>query len=165
MRNGELLQNVHEQGQWGTWFSLGGPPGGGVSWDQPSAVWKNPNELYVYVRGNNDLAAWQISFIGWWTGWVSHGGAFLRTPTVTGRGGSSLFLYGVGMNNRLFTKVFTGTGNAANVGAPWWPGWDMIDKGVVYGSNVAAVHSRPDDFVDVVGVDTGGKVRFISRPW
>jgi hypothetical protein len=162
--DGALWQKVHEYGQWGGWFLLGRPPGGGVSWDQPTAVWKNPNELYVYVRGN-DLAAWQISFIGWWTGWTSHGGAFLRTPTVTGRGRPNLFLYGVGMNCRLFTKVFTGAGNASIVGPTWWPGWEMIDKGVVYGSNVAAVHHSSDDFVDVVGVADNGTVRFISRPW
>jgi hypothetical protein len=45
------------------------------------------------------------------------------------------------------------------------PSQVAIDKGVVYGSNVAAVHQSSDHCVDVVGVASDGTARFISRPW
>ena len=155
-----MWHQIHENGTWsGFQWNHGQPPGGSVTWDQPSAVWRQPGELFVYVRGN-DLAAWQKTWFagsGWW-GWVSRGGAFLRTPTVTGRGPNNLFIYGVGMDHRLWGTLFTGVG--------FWPGWEPFDKGVWYASNVAAVHDASDHFIDVVGVSGAtGDVQFITRPW
>ena len=107
---------------WAGWSEV---PGGGTTYDAPSAAIAGLNDMYVYVRGTNDrvyLNRWTSR--SRWPGWSEVPGDRL---TYSALGANSAMpasgVYRRGTDDRIYSNT------ATNADATTWTGWSEIPGG------------------------------------